>query len=76
MNMQEIRAIARQRQMPPGRLKKGDLIRALQRLEGNFDCFGSAREGICSQLECLWRTDCLEQKGDTAGTSGRKKTVS
>ncbi|AFS53246.1 MULTISPECIES: hypothetical protein [Leptospirillum] len=66
MNMQEIRAIARQRHMPPGRLKKADLIRALQRLEGNFDCFGSAREGICSQFECLWRKDCLGKNGDAA----------
>lgn len=62
MNMQEIREIARERHVVAGRLKKGDLIRAIQRKEGNFDCYGSAREGACSQLECIWRKDCLAGK--------------
>ncbi|MDA8433331.1 MAG: 2Fe-2S iron-sulfur cluster-binding protein, partial [Nitrospiraceae bacterium] len=35
------------------------LVRAIQRAEGNFDCFGSARSGHCSQDDCLWRQDCL-----------------
>ena len=65
MNMQEIREVARQRHVSAGRLRKGDLIRTLQRLEGNFDCFGSAREGICSQIECLWRKDCLGLKDNS-----------
>ena len=37
--------------------KKG-LIKAIQRKEGNFDCFGSAG-GNCDQFVCCWRGDCL-----------------
>jgi len=37
---------------------KKDLIKAIQRKEGNFDCFGSA-SGYCDQPVCFWRRDCL-----------------
>jgi hypothetical protein len=35
------------------------LIRSIQRVEGNFDCFRKAR-GYCNQSECYWRPYCLE----------------
>ena len=38
--------------------KKEDLIRQLQRAEGNFDCFGTAKD-YCDQLDCCFREDCL-----------------
>jgi len=38
---------------------KRDLIKVIQRSEGNFDCFGSSR-GSCGQMSCLWRGDCLK----------------
>jgi hypothetical protein len=41
------------------RLKKADLIRAIQEHEGNFPCFGTA-DGRCDQMDCLWRADCLQ----------------
>jgi len=37
---------------------KKDLIKTIQRKEGNFDCFGSA-SGNCDQFVCRWREDCL-----------------
>jgi len=37
---------------------KKELIRAIQRKEGNFDCFGKA-VNYCDQLQCFWREDCL-----------------
>lgn len=37
---------------------KTQLIKTIQRREGNFDCFGSAR-GNCNQIACCWRTDCI-----------------
>ena len=37
---------------------KKDLIRTIQRKEGNFDCFGTASD-YCDQLVCCWREDCL-----------------
>ena len=41
------------------KLSKKELIRTIQRKEGNFDCFGSARNN-CDQLACCWRGDCLK----------------
>ncbi len=40
-------------------LSKAELIRRIQRAEGNFDCFGSAKD-YCDQLECCFREDCLK----------------
>lgn len=42
------------------RLSKKELIKTIQRKEGNFDCFGTAtiRSG-CQQMACSWRSDCL-----------------
>lgn len=37
---------------------KKDLIKTIQRKEGNFDCFGTAK-GYCDQWTCCWRQDCL-----------------
>lgn len=39
---------------------KKDLIKAIQRQEGNFDCFGTAKRSSCDQLACCWRNDCLK----------------
>ncbi len=36
-----------------------DLIRSVQRTEGNPDCFKKHTDG-CDELECVWRPYCLE----------------
>lgn len=36
-----------------------DLIRSVQRTEGNPDCF-KKHKGGCDELECEWRPYCLE----------------
>lgn len=59
MKIQDIRTIARRFNIKSGGQSKADLIRTLQQHEGNFDCYGSARNGECSQAGCLWRADCL-----------------
>ncbi len=59
MEMNEVRKIAKRQGIKVENMKKEDAIRAIQRAEGNFDCFGSARSGHCSQDDCLWRQDCL-----------------
>ena len=41
------------------RLSKKDLIKTIQRVEGNVPCFGSARN-YCDQMICLWRVDCIK----------------
>ncbi len=40
------------------RFSKKDLIRSIQRKEGNFECFGTAG-AVCDQMACCWREDCL-----------------
>ncbi len=38
------------------RMRKDDLIRAIQIAEGHTDCF--KRIPNCGQQDCLWREDC------------------
>ena len=59
--MKEIRESARKLGIQPSRMDKAELIRAIQRAEGNFDCYGTATEEECDQEECLWREDCFRE---------------
>ena len=59
MNFKQIKEIAKEKGIKAGNMKKENIIRAIQRAEGNFDCFGTATAGVCDQLNCLWRDDCL-----------------
>ena len=61
MKLQEIRDMARKAGMGSvGNMKKVDLVREIQRQEGNFDCFATAQANQCDQMGCLWRGDCLK----------------
>lgn len=59
MNMQEIRSVAKDYGIKTGGMSKLKLIRSIQLNEGNFDCFASAIDGECDQLQCKWREDCF-----------------
>lgn len=59
MKLEEVRAIAKLHSIKPGKSSKADLIRSIQAVEGNFDCFATACNGICDQAGCSWREDCL-----------------
>ena len=59
MNMQDLRKRAKAMGINPNKMNKADLIRAIQRAEGNIDCFATARVEDCGELGCLWRTDCM-----------------
>ena len=59
MTIKQIKEIAKQKDIKVGNMKKENIIRAIQRAERNFDCFGTAVSGICDQMNCLWRDDCL-----------------
>ncbi|OHB25632.1 MAG: SAP domain-containing protein [Desulfuromonadaceae bacterium GWC2_58_13] len=58
MNMDQIKAVAKERGVKPGRMKKTELIRAIQQAEGNNQCFVTGQADICGQPDCLWREDC------------------
>jgi hypothetical protein len=60
MNVKEIREIAKAKGLKTGNMKKETIIRAIQKAEGNYECFGTAVSGECDQISCLWRTDCLK----------------
>jgi len=59
MNVQEIRQIAHLQGIQTDNKDKLKLIRAIQHIEGNFECYGTALQGSCDQANCLWRKDCL-----------------
>jgi len=58
VKMTEIRSIAKERNISPGRMKKQDLVRTIQLEENNVPCFQTAVES-CDQGDCCWRSDCL-----------------
>ena len=64
MKLTEVKEIAAGRGIKAGRASKSELIRAMQKTEGNDACFDSGRAMECDQTQCLWRGDCdqSEQK--------------
>jgi hypothetical protein len=58
MKIEEVKAKAKEVGVKPGRMNKTDLIRAIQRHEGNVACFKNGVEN-CEQMNCLWRQDCM-----------------
>lgn len=58
MDMEQIKEVAKDRGVKPGKLKKVELIRAIQAAEGNPQCFGTEQIERCGELGCLWREDC------------------
>ncbi len=58
MQMKKIKEIAKDKGVKPGNMSRTDLIRAIQRAEGNSDCFATMHVSDCNQSNCLWRLDC------------------
>jgi hypothetical protein len=58
MKIGEIREIANQHGIKAGRMKKAELVRAIQKIEENDPCFETGKSEICGQESCLWREDC------------------
>ena len=58
MTVKQLRAMAKELGIKTSNLRKSELIKSIQRAEGNFDCFGTA-ENYCDQTHCLFLSDCL-----------------
>ena len=58
MTVKEIRTIAKNMNINPGKMKKAELIKTIQVQENNAPCFQTA-ESFCDQIGCCWRSDCL-----------------
>ena len=59
MRFQQIQKMAKGMGIYTHRMKKTDMIRAIQRAENNIECYGTERIGTCQEGACLWRSDCL-----------------
>lgn len=61
MKLQEIKKIAQGKgiRIEKG-MEKADIVKAIQRHEGNIDCYGMGRANDCGEMSCLWRQDCLK----------------
>jgi hypothetical protein len=60
MKMQEVRGKAKAMGISSFGKSKVELIREIQRKEGNFDCYGRGDDS-CDQYECCFRESCLDQ---------------
>ncbi len=70
ITMQTLREMARTHRIRSVGLSKAELIRAIQRAEGNFDCFGRASD-FCDQETCLFRPLCLAPEQPAKGRAKR-----
>jgi hypothetical protein len=59
MKFNDVRKMAKDMNLNTYRMKKKDVIRAIQRLEGNPECYGTPTVAFCNEDSCLWRSDCL-----------------
>lgn len=58
LKLEEIKAIAQQRGIKAGKMKKPELVRAIQSAEGNEPCFEAGKVEACGQIGCSWREIC------------------
>jgi hypothetical protein len=66
MTIYEIRVIAQNMDIDPKKKNKIDLIKSIQKKEGNEPCFRMTGSycgmtgSYCDQTDCCWRSDCLK----------------
>lgn len=61
MTVPEIKAKAKVLGINPGKMKKVELIHAIQIAEGCTPCYGRSN-GECPWMQCCWRSDCFKTK--------------
>jgi len=59
MKMIQLKEKAKNIGIKPRSMKKTELVQAIQRAEGNPDCYGRSM-GRCEQIRCCFRDDCLK----------------
>lgn len=59
MKMPEIRDKAKALGVTPGKMKRADLIHAIQQAEGCTPCFGRSNSE-CQFLDCCFMRDCYK----------------
>jgi hypothetical protein len=61
MTMSEIKIKARALGIDGSKMKKTELIHAIQKAEGFTVCYGRST-GSCAWTQCCWRSDCFKTK--------------
>lgn len=61
MGMPEIRTKAKALGLKTGKIKKTELIHAIQMAEGFMPCFGKSN-GQCPYIDCCFMSDCIGTK--------------
>lgn len=59
MKVAEVKKRAKKVGITPGKMKKAELVRAIQTAEGSNACFGRSN-GQCSESKCCFIEDCLK----------------
>jgi hypothetical protein len=57
MKFQDNRRMAKGMDINTYRMKKTDLLHAIERKENNTECYGTNRVDYCEEAGSLWRTD-------------------
>ena len=58
MKLDDVKEVAKKLDIKVGKLKKAELVRAIQAADLNDPCFETGKAAECGQEECLWREDC------------------
>lgn len=58
MKLDEIKQIAQMYGIKAAKMSKAELIRSIQGIEQNEQCFDAGKAQSCGQDVCLWRTIC------------------
>jgi hypothetical protein len=58
MKLEEIKSIAQLYSIKAGKMKKAELVKAIQQAEGNEQCFEAGKSSSCGQNGCSWREIC------------------
>ena len=60
INVTEIRKKAQKMGLTLRGIHKTNLIHAIQKNEGNAECFNS-NNSKCEEMECCWRNNCMAE---------------
>lgn len=66
MKVRQIRYIPKERGVKAGKMSKTELIRDIQKTEGNNACFATPGRDECKQVNCIWREDCIKAEVECA----------
>lgn len=59
MTKEQVKKVATEKGIAVGsKLKKEEIVRLVQKSEGNDQCFMTGKAASCGQPDCLWRSDC------------------